>query len=287
MTSSTFGRIEIWINRTLMRVVPTWYAAQIIRTIPMPAFGVINPADVNAGQWLNLRAHLLHAANHLEASPGAWNVLAKDLKRLLSLKELQRHVSLNRLNGISGMTEKEGEYASLRDWVLAQSDLGEPESADEFDQAVHAFNTSDAGALPLIYREWDGRMYSTARARLPEIGSLYRYAMTHGRDISARCALTLETVNPKVLEHIRGNYWWFIMHRKSAIQVASLLEDCGFPAISVTALPGRPDMAYLFTTKVNRKLNRVVLNLMTHHASSGLTEFGRYLSRHRYSFRNG
>ena len=286
MTSSTFDTIELWVNRLLMRIAPSWYASQVIRQISMPDYGTLNPSDVNSVEWLSLRRHLEHAAAQLEAAQQGWQSLGKDLQRLLVHKSLQRHVTLNRLNGVRGISVKSGEFLSLRDWAMAENDLAEFDNSDDFDQAIRDFNASEDSPLKLIYREWDGRMYTTALARLPEMGALIRYGNLHSREISVRATLLLESVNPKVLDHLRNQYWWFILHRRPAIQIASLLQDCGYPAIAIADLPGRPDMAWLFTSKSNRNLNRVVLNLMTNHSSSGLTELGRYLSRHKYGFRN-
>ena len=279
-------RFEIWVNRLLMRIAPAWYASQVIRSMPMPDFGTLNPADIRSEEWLSLTSQISHASEYLSQLPGGWQVLAGDLKKLVSGKVLQRHVSINRLNGIQGLKGKALDFPSLRDWAMAQNDLGEPQSADEFDQAVFEFNASEHTPLPLRYREWDGRMYTSAADSLEEIGKLYRYALTHQCDISVRATLTLETVNAKKLEHLRSHYWWFIMHQRSALQIASLLNDCGYPAAAVSNLPGRPDMAYLFASKASRPLNRVILSLMTHNSSTSLMEFGRYLSRHRFSFRN-
>lgn len=286
MTSSVIDTVERWMNRLLMRMAPSWYASQVIRQISLPDYGTLNPADVNSAEWLSLRRHLEHAAEQLEASQQGWNPLAKDLQRLLVHKNLQRHVTLNRLNGVRGITVKSGEFLSLRDWAMAENDLKEFDNADDFDQAIRDFNASEDSPLKLMYREWDGRMYTTALARLAEIGTLMRYGSLHARDINIRASLILESINPKVLDHLRNQYWWFILHRRPAFQIAALLNDCGYPAIAVSDLPGRADMAWLFTTKTNRNLNRVVLNLMTSHSSSGLTELGRYLSRHKYGFRN-
>ncbi|MEC8908014.1 MAG: hypothetical protein VYE76_03955, partial [Pseudomonadota bacterium] len=62
-------------------------------------------------------------------------------------------------------------------------------------------------------------------------------------------------------------------------------RQCGFSAISSGPLGKDGKHAFFFCTKSSQGLNKVILHLMSSKRSAQLSEFGRFLSKHRHRFR--
>ncbi len=282
MTSSPLDKLEQWVSYMLMRIAPVWYASQIISTQKLPESPTINPLTSHAEHWFDLEQGLKYASETLYQGPAEWHLLAKDISKLALHKPLNRKMSLLRLTGALELPEKYKSYTTLREATLADDELIEYESSSEFEAAGAAIPPQ----MPLVYREWDGRVQAQTLADDSPILSLLRYAAIHKRDISLSADVLVETIKPEPLERIRAKYWWFLLHKDSATILTQLFHQCGFHATHTGALPDRPQHAFFFTHKRNKRINRLILTLMTQHKSTQLTEFGRYLSTHKHGFRN-
>jgi len=279
MQATLIERIDSVVISLLTRLAPTWYAGQIVRQIPMPEYPALNPLSCNAGDWFDLRSSANEAANQFQGVQALWQPLAKDLSHLVAGKHIKRHVSVQKLIGASGIP---GDFSTLPEMAQAQSDLEEYESEEAFDLAVRGFSQS----IPVTHREWDGRMYCESSELASALLPVIQHAIRKQRDITIPANFTIEAVKSEPLERIRSRYWWFLMHRDSADALTELFQQCGFPVLQTQGLAGRPDLAWFFAPKQHPRVNKVILELMCHHRSSQLTEFGRYLSTHRRKFRN-
>lgn len=315
-------RVDRFIHRLLMRIAPVWYARQSIDRLPFPDMRPINGASAHAEEWLTLAPTLDHTATALQQQEGLWAALGKEVSHLLVYKSLPRPVSLTRLGGSLGLGSSA--HPSLREWchaymatksatpasahaaVQLNLDAGDAEDSDASHMNVEDINANDSPdtdtpiadsdefdarlravrqPLKVTYREWDGRYFATDAKALMPLMPLLHFAMIQQRDAAVPATLTIEAVKSAPLERIREHLWWFLISAEAARSLVSLLQQCGFPVTMVEGLPGRPDLAFVFASKRQVALNRVVLHLMSTHRSTQLTEFGRFLSQHRAPYR--
>lgn len=280
--TSLLQRLEQWVSYLIMRMAPVWYANQIIRAQPLNEYPTINPLTCRAEQWFDLQQSLKYSADSLFEGPSEWHTLARDISRLPQHKPLNRKISLLRLTGALNLPEKYANYTTLREISVSDNEVNNYETAEEFDSAGASLPKN----LPLIYREWDGRVLLASLSQTDELLPLMRYAAIHKRDLSLTAELTIESIKPEPLERIRTKYWWFLLHKDSAQALSQLFHQCGFQATYTGPIPNSPEHAFFYTTKSNTRINRLILTLMTQHRSNQLTEFGRYLSQHKHGFRN-
>lgn len=265
-----------------MRLAPVWYASQVIRAQKLPECPTINPLSSHAILWFDLDKSLQHASNTLNKTGPEWHLLAKDISKLSQAKQLKRKISLLKLTGAVELPDKYKAYSTLREAVMSDNELTSYDSADDFDNAGKELPSN----IPLIYREWDGRIQAEQLDADSPIFNLLYYASIHKRDLSLAADVLVKTIKPEPLERIRSKYWWFLLHKNSADTLTQLFHQCGFRAAQSGPLPDRLDHAFFFTPKTNIRINRLILTLMTQHKSTQLTEFGRYLSSHKHGFRN-
>jgi len=283
MQETLIERVDSVISLLLIRFAPVWYATQTIRNMPLPDYAPLNPLSCDARSWFDLAGGLAHTSSTLLDVGGSWQGLAKELEHLAVSRQLQRPISITRLTGSYELGEFKhlSETNTFREAALTFDDITEPDTEEDFDQAMRQLPRG----LAARHREWDGRLLLESSDLLPDLMPLIRYAGARQRDAMAPALLTIESIRQEALERIRNKYWWFLMGTDSADALQQLFRQCGLNCAVSGPLPGRPAHAFFFTTKTNQRTNRVILQLMSSKRSSQLTEFGRFLSQHRHRFR--
>ena len=89
-----------------------------------------------------------------------------------------------------------------------------------------------------------------------------------------------------MLDRIHSEFWVLLMTRDSATAIHELLQRAELPAVIADFEWRRSDLAFLIARKNNRKLNQIFLNLLNKRSGQHVLEFGRWLGRHHFPFRN-
>ena len=284
MQATLVERLEKAINSLMIRFAPVWYATQALQRMSLPDYAPLNPLVTDANQWFNLPTALNSACAALLEEGNGWQGLAKELEHLAVQKLIQRPVSLTRLTGAHHLPPYDGFSAAptLREAVLAlENDQAAIESDEAFDNLIRALPRS----LQATHREWDGRLLLNSHELLEQMIPLIEYAGVRQRDAMVPANLIIEGVRQEALERIRTKYWWFVMHPDSAQALTILFSQCGFSAAHSGPVGPTEGHAFFFAPKSSQRLNKVVLQLMSSRRSTQLSEFGRFLSKHRHRFR--
>src|SRR5690606_39510443 len=76
----------------------------------------------------------------------------------------------------------------------------------------------------VVYREWDGRYYWINPEERDLLAALQRYAHQHQRDTAISATISVESLNSKVLDHIRNDWWLLLLKRDSAYLLHNLMS---------------------------------------------------------------
>ena len=283
MQDTLINRIESAVNSLLIRFAPVWYATQSVQNMPLPDYVPLNPLSTDAKTWFDLPAALMQTSILLVDEAHGWQGLGKELEHLAVQKQVHRPLSITRLTGARELPSSDAitQAQTLRDAALTDQELEAPENEETFDQQMRELPRT----LTATHREWDGRLLLTSHELLPQLLPLIRYAGARQRDAMVPATVTIEGIRQEALERIRNKYWWFLMHPQSAEALVVLLRQCGFSAISSGPLGKDGKHAFFFCNKSSQGLNKVILHLMSSKRSAQLSEFGRFLSKHRHRFR--
>ena len=283
MQDTLINRIESAVNSLLVRFAPVWYATQIVQNMTLPDYVPLNPLSTDANTWFDLSAALMQTSILLVDEAHGWQGLGKELEHLAVQKQVHRPLSITRLTGAKELPAGDtmAQAQTLRDAALNDQELEAPESEEVFDQQMRDIPRT----LTATHREWDGRLLLTSHELLPQLLPLIRYAGARQRDAMLPATVVIEGIRQEALERIRSKYWWFLMHPQSAEALVVLFRQCGFSAISSGPLGKEGKHAFFFCNKSSQGLNKVILHLMSSKRSAQLSEFGRFLSKHRHRFR--
>ncbi|MBN56861.1 MAG: hypothetical protein CBE36_00900 [Oceanospirillaceae bacterium TMED276] len=249
----------------------------------LPDYVPLNPLSTDANTWFDLSAALMQTSILLVDEAHGWQGLGKELEHLAVQKQVHRPLSITRLTGAKELPAGDtmAQAQTLRDAALNDQELEAPESEEVFDQQMRDIPRT----LTATHREWDGRLLLTSHELLPQLLPLIRYAGARQRDAMLPATVVIEGIRQEALERIRSKYWWFLMHPQSAEALVVLFRQCGFSAISSGPLGKEGKHAFFFCNKSSQGLNKVILHLMSSKRSAQLSEFGRFLSKHRHRFR--
>ena len=277
--------IESFFNNLIQRLFPVWYAGQAAKELSLPPLGTINPNSFLSHRWLSLQAVVKSLHESLQASGKDWQPLIDLTEKLLIEKEYKRPLSITAIEGVE-FSHQEQDWPNLHAYAEHNCADIMLESADDFEQALHTVFPDAAKPHRMVYREWDGRYYWVNKEEPRLFAATLLYAQQKQRDASIPALINVESLNTKVLDRLRNDYWLLLMQRDSAYIMHDLLSRADLPVVLAEFEWRRSDLVFLVARKNNRKINRILLNLLNNRSTQQITEFGRFLTRQHFPFRN-
>lgn len=277
--------IEGFLNQLIQSLFPAWYAQHAARELPLKPMGVINPGSFLCHRWLSLHSVCKSLADSLLAHDQEWKPLAELLGKLISERELQRPLSITAIDGLE-QSQYEQDWPTLLSWAEHHAGDLKFESAEDFDLNVRDAFPDANKPHRMVYREWDGRYYWINPSEPQSLAAALLYAQQKQRSSNITATISIESINHRALDRIRSEYWLLLMERDSAYSLFDLVQRASLPAVMGEFEWRRSDLVFLVGKKNNSKLNQVMLNLMNNRSSHNVLEFGRWLSRQNYPFRN-
>jgi hypothetical protein len=278
--------LEAFLNRWLQRLAPTWYANQAVRQIALNDIGILNPSSYLAHRWMSLTSIISTCEEGLPEKHPVFSPLKPLLQKLLVSKKFDRLLNLTTITGVEVSSQDDKDYASLAHWAVAQPNLPPCSSADEFDALINQHFGKGNTPPKVVYREWDGRYYWINSEEPVVIATIARFATEKQREARVKAEIHVESVHEVTLERIRQQFWWLLLAKEQANIIHALLDAARLPVVVTNFESRRDDLAFLITPKHNPRLNRILLTLIQNKSSQEIVEFGRFLSRHHYAFRN-
>ncbi|MCD8523408.1 MAG: hypothetical protein LRY66_04095 [Saccharospirillaceae bacterium] len=277
--------IESFFNSLIQRLFPVWYATQAAKEISLAPLGTINPTSFLSHRWLSLQAVVQSLRESLQSAGKDWQPLIDLMEKLLIEKEYKRPLSITAIDGVE-FSHHEQDWPNL--YSYAENNCADIilENADDFDQTLRTVFPNESKPHRVIYREWDGRYYWINKEEPRLFAALLMYAQQKQRDASVQALISVESLNNKVLDRLRNDYWLLLMQRDSAYVMHDLLSRADLPAVLAEFEWRRSDLVFLVARKNNRKINRILLNLLNNRSTQQITEFGRFLTRQHFPFRN-
>ncbi len=284
-SASLLTELETLLNSLLQRLFPVWYATQTAREISLETIGILNPNSFLCHRWLSLHSVIQGLQNSLQAHNSDWLELQDLLGKLLVEKEYPRRLSITAIDGVE-QSQHEQDWPNLLSYAEHNSTGIVIETAEDFDTRLHETFPADQQPHRVIYREWDGRYYWINPDEPVLFGALQLYAQQHQLDRSFNATINVESLNTKVLDRIRQDWWLLLLKRDSAYQMYDLMSRGNLPVALGEFEWRRSDLVFLVARKNNRHINRIFLNLLNNRSSQEVLEFGRFLSRQHFPFRN-
>lgn len=284
-SGSLLNELETILNNLLQRLFPVWYATQTAREIQLDAIGILNPNSFLSHRWLSLHAVAQGLQQSLQAQGSEWLELQDLLGKLLTEKEYARRLSLKAILGVE-QSQQEQDWPNLLAYAEHNSQGISLTNTEEFDTRLHEAFPAANQPHRVVYREWDGRYYWINPEEPTLLGALQLYAHQHQHDASINATIHVESLNSRVLDHIRNDWWLLLLKRDSAYLMHDLMSRGNLPVALGEFEWRRSDLVFLVARKNNRRINRIFLNLLNHHSSQEVLEFGRFLSLQHFPFRN-
>ena len=278
--------LEAFLNRWVQRLAPAWYANQAVRQIALSNMGTLNPSSYLAHRWMSLASIISACEQGLPEKHPIFAPLHPLLQKLLVSKKFDRLLNLTTITGVEISSQDDKDYASLAHWAIAQPNLPPCSTADEFDTLLNQHFGKGSTPIKVIYREWDGRYYWINREEPIVVAAVAKFATEKQREARVKAEIHVESVHEATLERIRQQFWWLLLAREQADAIHALLNAAHLPVAVTSFESRRDDLAFLIAPKHNPRLNRILLTLIQNRSSQEVVEFGRFLSRHHYAFRN-
>ncbi|MAK91453.1 MAG: hypothetical protein CMI13_09500 [Oleibacter sp.] len=277
--------LEGLLNGLIQKMFPAWYACQAAKEAHLGNLGVLNPHSFLSHRWLSLHAVFSDAGKSLTEAGEEWKPLCDLLEKLISEREFNRSLSISAIDGLEHSAHDE-DWPNLYSWAEHVGKDVPHDSAEDFDRLRQEAFPAENKPHRMVYREWDGRYYWLNKSDSAAFAGLLLHAQKKQRDANINTLINVESINDKVLDRIHAEYWWLLLTRDSAEAIYALLEQAGLPATLADFEWRRSDLEFLIARKNNRKLNQVILNLLNKRSSQHIIEFGRWLGRHHFPFRN-
>lgn len=277
--------LEEFLNLLAQRLFPRWYARQAAKELELPELGVLNPESFLSHRWLSVISACEAAAESLQSAPEQWHSLSDMLKKVISETEYKRNLSITAISGLQS-SQVQDELVSIEDYAAQHCSDIPHETVEDFDRNLHEAFPDSERPFHVSYREWDGRYYLMNKEEPRHFGALRLQCKEKKRDYNLGCVIHVESVHGRILDRIRAGYWLLLMKREPAYQLYQLMKPANLPCEIAEFEWRRGDLVFFVTRKNNHTINQILLNLMGAHGSGQVLDWGRFLSRIRYPFRN-
>lgn len=278
-------QIETWFNMLLQRLFPVWYCIRFISESPLEFIGDINPKSHLAYKWLSVTKVCKSAAESLVKGGQDWADCADLFSKIPKARSIRRYISIRNLLAVEHCND-ESDYPTLLEYAERNSTDIPNSHAEHFEKLAHIAFPDEHKAYKVEYHEIDGRYFIFNDKEPIELGALLLQCRDRQRDLNIKADIDIEFVDMRAVEIMRSRYWLLIMKRDSAYQLAYLIRSCDIACQLAEFERRRSDLVFLVIKKNNAKAVRIVEALMRSHMPRSVVEFGRYLSKHQYPYRN-
>lgn len=283
-TDSGFD-LEQFINLIAQRLFPRWYARHAVKEMELPTIEDINPKNYLCHRWLSLINVHQAAADSLITSPQQWHSLAELLKKLCSEHEYPRSLSISAIHGVK-VSQCEEDYPDLLSYAEQQANQIPQETDNEFDRNITLAFPEKNKPFHVCYREFDGRYYYINEDEPRHFAALLMQCQKQQRSYSLSCTIHVESIQGRMLDRLRSGFWMLLMKREYAYQLFQLLKQAKFECEIAEFEWRRSDLVFFIARKNEQALNNILLNLLSHHNSTQIIDWGRFLSRSHFPFHN-
>lgn len=282
---SLLNELERMLNGLLQRLFPVWYAGQAAQEMTLEPMGILNPNSFLCHRWLSLHAVVQGLQQSLHAQSGDWQELQTLLDKLLTEKEYPRRLSISAIDGVE-QSEHEQDWPNLLSYAEHNAADISLSTVEEFDTCLHEAFPDSEKPHRIVYREWDGRYYWINPREPQQLAALQLFTHQRQHDASISASINVESLNSRALDQLREQWWLLLMKRDSAYLLHDLMTQGNLPVAMGEFEWRRSDLVFLVARKNNRHINRIFLNLLNHRSSQEVLEFGGFLSRQHFPFRN-
>ena len=283
-SSSNFS-LEEFINVCVQRFFPLWYAGQAAKEVLLPKLDGLNPIDYHAEHWLSVGSAHSEAQRALPVDEPIWQPLMELLPKIVVEKEFHRTLSVTALHGVLH-TPSHTYFDNLIHYAQQHS-TGIPCTTDEdFMHCISQAFPPEKEPCRVHYREWDGRYYLNNQTDPKYLGAILLQCQQEQRHYSLPCIIHVDSVHEHSLNRLRAGYWMLLMKREQAYQIYQLIHQAQLPCDVTQFENRRDDLAFLIAPKSHSDVNRIMLNLLKSHNATQLLDWGRFLSRAHFPFKN-
>lgn len=280
--------LETFLNNLIQRIFPVWYATHAAREIQTQPMGQLNPTSFLSHRWMSLHSVLQSLNSSLESQGDDWKELITVLEKLLVENEYPRRLSISSIHGVE-QSRFDEEWPNLKAYAAqCGRDTELPDFAAFLKAVKRAFPERQADEAPhrVVYREWDGRYYYINQEEPYDLAAAQLYAEQHQCDSSVNVTINVESINSKALDKLRHEYWLLLLKRDSAYWLHDLIARANLPVAIAEFEWRRSDLSFLVGRKSDRRINRIFLNLLSNRSSQEVLDFGSYIARQHFPFRN-
>lgn len=277
-SASFFENIEGLLNRWLLKLFPVWYITQATQTLELSPIGRLNPQSFLAKRWLHLKTVSQTLSTSLEQAGPEWLPLTQQLAKLLVDKELTRSFSVTGIQGVE-QSQHDENWPSLIAYANQLYGQDSISSHEDFNAMVSQAFPDEKRPHRIVYREWDGRAYWLNPEEPTLLAQLQLYAHLKQRHAQFYAALTIESLNSKILDKIRHQWWLLVVNKDSVQDFVELVQKAELPITLADFEPQRDELGVLVAPKSDHRLNKVLLKLIHRRSSKDIIELGSYISR--------
>lgn len=277
--------LENYLNSLVQKLFPVWYITQAARELQLQPIGILNPSSFLSHRWMSLHSVLQSLDQSLTNQDGDWKELQELLGKLLVEKEYPRRLSITAINGVE-QSQHIDDWPSLLAYAENNPNELVIEGAEDFDAKLHEAFPNENKPHRVVYREWDGRYYWINPTEPDLLAALQMYAQENDRDASISALINVESINSSALDRIRNDWWLLIVAAEQANYIHRLAQDAQLPIAKANFEWRRDDLHVLVARKNDPRINKIFLSLINKRSTQDVLEFGGWLSRHHFPFRN-
>lgn len=272
--------LEALLNKWTQRVFPAWYAAHYAEEMLIDELGDLNPHHFTAKKWMSLSNICQNAAQSLHASGDPWHSLAELFEHLIRYHQQKRNISLSQFLFVKDSQYNEPFHHMLE--YAQHHSLDIPHlSAEDFDQNLKQAFPEDQAPFPVVFREWDGRLYYNNEQEPLLLGALLLQCR-NGRDFKLPCELTTESVDHRAIEMMRTRYSVLLIKRDSAYLLNYLIRSAGLYVTIAEYEWRRSDLCLLVVKKNHYKAQRILHSIIARRSPIKVLDIGHFFATHRY-----
>ncbi len=272
--------IEALLNKWAQRAFPAWYATHYAEEMFLDDLGELNPHHFCASKWMSLSNICKNAAQSLHATGEPWHSLAELFDHLIRYKQQKRNMSLSQL-----LFVKESEYDDSWHHMLEYAQHHSMDiphaNAEDFDQHLREAFPDTEAPFPIVYREWDGRMYYNNKEEPLLLGALLLQCRS-GRDFKLACEVTTESVDHRAIEMMRTRYCVLLIKRDPAYLLNYLIRSAGLYVTIAEYEWRRSDLCLLIVKKNHYKAQRILHSIIARRSPVKVLDIGHFFATHRY-----
>jgi hypothetical protein len=272
--------LEALLNKWTQRAFPAWYATHFAEEMLIDDLGELNAHHFTAKKWMSLSNICQNAAQSLHATGEPWHSLAELFEHLIRYTQQKRKFALSQL-----LFVKESQYTDSFHHMLEYAQVHSVDiphsTAEDFDRTIQEAFPEAKSPFPVVFREWDGRMYYNNTTEPTLLGALLLQCKT-GRDFKLSCQLTTESVDHRAIEMMRTRYAVLLIKRDSAYILNYLIRSAGLYVTIAEYEWQRSDLCLLIVKRNHYKAQQILHSIIARRSPTKVLDIGHFFATHRY-----